>query len=94
MPYEQFNQATITCKLEDSKFRREDGYLQALPVLLSEGGEFYLTITIEATENNIEIVLANMVDVSIAFYYEVLGRCRLKYKKHYFVFCDEYFKIL
>lgn len=91
LPQEQFGQAIVTAKLEDSNSRRDDYYMEALPVLLLEGGDFYLTIDIESTENNIATVLTNMVDVPIAFYYEVLGRCHLKYRKHNFIFRDEYF---
>lgn len=75
LPKEQFDLAKIIGHFENSEARRDDDYMEAFIVRISEKGNFILTLEIIPNNSfSIDEILQNMVDFTIDIYYEVTGR--------------------
>lgn len=75
LPKEQFDLAKVSCRIEHSDDRRDDGYMQAFISDAGDKGELIVIIEFEAKEgNSIKAVLENMVDVMLDAYTVSVGR--------------------
>ncbi len=74
LPQEQFDAVEVASRLELETRRRSDGYFEALIVPKTDGGAVIVTVTFTARRGDIRAALAEMVDMPIEIYFQVVAR--------------------
>lgn len=74
LPCEQFDAVDVDCRLTLDKANRSDGYWEAYIVYKNTGGSIILTVKFTAKSGDIKAALADMVDMPIDIFYQVVAR--------------------
>lgn len=83
LPQEQFDQATVTTRLERAGYRRQDNYLEAFPIFGQSKETLILTLTIEA-EKSIQEIIKEIFDIKIEVYANYVSKEEFKIARWYF----------
>lgn len=74
LPQEQFDAVEAASRLELETRRRSDGYFEALIVPKTDGNAVIVTVTFAARRGDIREALADMVDMPVEIYFQVVAR--------------------
>ncbi len=74
LPQEQFDAVEVSSRLELETRRRSDGYFEALIVPKTDGNAVIVTVIFAARNGNIRQALADVVDMPVEIYFQVVAR--------------------
>ncbi|MDT8899942.1 hypothetical protein [Anaeroselena agilis] len=76
LPQEQFDAVEVSSRLELESRRRSDGYFESLIVPKTDGGAVIVTVVFTAKRGDVRQALADMVDMPIEIYFQIVARGR------------------
>lgn len=74
LPQEQLDTVEVASRLELETRRRGDNYFEALIVPKTDGNAVIVTVTFTAKKGDIRAALADMVDMPIDIYHQIVAR--------------------
>lgn len=74
LPQEQYDAVAVSSRLELESRRRSDGYFEALIVPKTTGSSVVITVSFTAKRGDIREALADMVDMPVEIYFQVVAR--------------------
>lgn len=74
LPQEQFDAVEVSSRLELESRRRADGYFESIIIPKTDGNAVIITVTLTAKQGDIRKALADMVDMPIEIYCQIVAR--------------------